>query len=92
VLAYEFLSLIGFGVTFPVQNTEFVLFTQYKMLTMFIVKPIFSDETTYMLLSEGSLADLNSRSTALGKSYSTRQFRPTIVMNGCGPYEEVVFH
>uniref|UniRef100_A0A914VQQ5 MOSC domain-containing protein n=1 Tax=Plectus sambesii TaxID=2011161 RepID=A0A914VQQ5_9BILA len=52
-------------------------------------KPIFGDENTYMLMSEGSLADLNSRFSFDGcEPYSARQFRPTILITGCVPYEE----
>lgn len=40
-----------------------------------------------MVLSEASLEELNSR---LEKKVQIRNFRPNILVTGCGPHEEVI--
>lgn len=45
----------------------------------------FSDQAPILLVSEGSLEDLNSR---LEKPITMERFRPNIVLNGPAPYEE----
>ena len=45
----------------------------------------FADAYPYLLLSEESLADLNSR---LESPLSMNRFRPNLVVKGCDPYEE----
>ncbi|XP_038617394.1 mitochondrial amidoxime-reducing component 1-like isoform X2 [Tachyglossus aculeatus] len=45
----------------------------------------YTDASPYMLLSEASLADLNSR---LEKKVKTSNFRPNIVVSGCKVFEE----
>lgn len=46
----------------------------------------YSDASPFLILSEASLADLNSR---LEKKVKTANFRPNIVISGCGVYAEV---
>ncbi|XP_057376493.1 mitochondrial amidoxime-reducing component 1-like [Daphnia carinata] len=48
---------------------------------------VFSDLTPFHLLSTESVQDLNSRLSD-GKEVSTLNFRPTITISGCQPYEE----
>ncbi|ETE66663.1 MOSC domain-containing protein 2, mitochondrial, partial [Ophiophagus hannah] len=48
-------------------------------------KIAYSDCSPIMLLSEASLEELNSR---LEKKVQIRNFRPSILVTGCGPYEE----
>ncbi|HIC82371.1 MAG TPA: MOSC domain-containing protein [Chromatiales bacterium] len=45
----------------------------------------FADGFPFLLVSEASLADLNSR---LEARLSMRRFRPNLVVKGCGPYAE----
>ncbi|XP_004867467.1 mitochondrial amidoxime-reducing component 1 isoform X2 [Heterocephalus glaber] len=45
----------------------------------------YSDSSPFLVLSEASLADLNSR---LEKKVTATNFRPNIVISGCGVYEE----
>ncbi|XP_072503892.1 mitochondrial amidoxime-reducing component 1-like isoform X2 [Notamacropus eugenii] len=45
----------------------------------------YADASPFMILSEASLADLNSR---LDKKVKVNNFRPNIVLSGCGLYEE----
>ncbi|XP_033618154.1 mitochondrial amidoxime-reducing component 1 [Fukomys damarensis] len=45
----------------------------------------YSDASPFLVLSEASLADLNSR---LEKKVKATNFRPNIVISGCGVYEE----
>ncbi|XP_070330590.1 mitochondrial amidoxime-reducing component 1 isoform X1 [Odocoileus virginianus] len=45
----------------------------------------YSDASPFLILSEASLADLNSR---LEKKVKTANFRPNIVISGCGVYAE----
>jgi hypothetical protein len=45
----------------------------------------FADGYPFLLLSEGSLADLNGR---LPEAVEMRRFRPNIVVAGCAPYAE----
>nr|XP_045732811.1 mitochondrial amidoxime-reducing component 1 isoform X1 [Mirounga angustirostris] len=45
----------------------------------------YSDTSPYLILSEASLADLNSR---LEKKVKVTNFRPNIVISGCGVYAE----
>ncbi|KAF3823107.1 mitochondrial amidoxime-reducing component 1 [Mirounga leonina] len=45
----------------------------------------YSDTSPYLILSEASLADLNSR---LEKKVKMTNFRPNIVISGCGVYAE----
>jgi hypothetical protein len=45
----------------------------------------FADGYPLLLISEASLADLNSR---LEQPVSMGRFRPNLVVSGCGPYEE----
>lgn len=46
----------------------------------------YSDASPLLILSEASLADLNSR---LEKKVKAMNFRPNIVISGCGVYAEV---
>lgn len=46
----------------------------------------YSDASPILILSEASLADLNSR---LEKKVKAMNFRPNIVVSGCGIYAEV---
>ena len=46
---------------------------------------IYEDYSPFMLISEGSLADLNSR---LPKNVTMKNFRPNFVAKGCNAYEE----
>ncbi|XP_027960609.1 mitochondrial amidoxime-reducing component 1 isoform X2 [Eumetopias jubatus] len=46
---------------------------------------VYSDTSPYLILSEASLADLNSR---LEKKVKMTNFRPNIVISGCGVYAE----
>ncbi|XP_027727457.1 mitochondrial amidoxime-reducing component 1-like [Vombatus ursinus] len=50
-----------------------------------IDKVPYSDTSPFLILSEASLADLNSR---LEKKVKANNFRPNIVLSGCGVYEE----
>ncbi|MBT9315744.1 MOSC domain-containing protein [Leptothoe spongobia] len=45
----------------------------------------FSDAYPFLLISEASLADLNSR---LDQSVPMNRFRPNLVIQGCGPFAE----
>ncbi|MCP6467863.1 MOSC domain-containing protein, partial [Klebsiella pneumoniae] len=45
----------------------------------------YSDASPFLILSEASLADLNSRMETKVKASN---FRPNIVISGCGVYEE----
>jgi len=45
----------------------------------------FADRFSFLLISEASLQDLNSR---LEHSVPMNRFRPNLVISGCGPYEE----
>ena len=45
----------------------------------------FSDSNPVLVASQASIDDLNSR---LAKPIPMRRFRPNIVVEGCGPYEE----
>lgn len=45
----------------------------------------FADGFPFLLISEASLADLNSR---LDERLPMRRFRPNLVITGCGPYAE----
>ncbi|OPL33292.1 mosc mitochondrial domain-containing protein, partial [Mytilus galloprovincialis] len=45
----------------------------------------FSDFGAYMILSQASLDDLNTR---LEKKVTMTRFRPNITIDGCGPYDE----
>lgn len=45
----------------------------------------FADGYPLLLISEASLADLNTR---LAETISMRRFRPNLVGGGCGPFEE----
>lgn len=45
----------------------------------------FSDGFPFLLISEASLVDLNSR---LDSPVPMSRFRPNLVVSGCGPYEE----
>jgi len=49
---------------------------------------IFADLTPYMLLSEASVDDLNSR---LKKKISLNNFRPSFAIDGCKAYDEEIF-
>ncbi|XP_006894605.1 PREDICTED: MOSC domain-containing protein 1, mitochondrial [Elephantulus edwardii] len=49
-------------------------------------KIAYPDASPYLILSEASLADLNSR---LEKKVKATNFRPNIVISGCGVYEEI---
>lgn len=46
----------------------------------------YSDASPLLILSQASLADLNSR---LEKKVKAANFRPNIVISGCGVYAEV---
>ncbi|XP_077615724.1 mitochondrial amidoxime-reducing component 1 isoform X2 [Crocuta crocuta] len=46
---------------------------------------VYSDASPFLILSEASLADLNSR---LEKKVKVANFRPNIVISGCGVYAE----
>ncbi|XP_008821992.1 mitochondrial amidoxime-reducing component 1 isoform X1 [Nannospalax galili] len=48
-------------------------------------KVAYSDASPFLILSEASLADLNSR---MEKKVKASNFRPNIVISGCGVYEE----
>ncbi|XP_004699978.1 mitochondrial amidoxime-reducing component 1 [Echinops telfairi] len=48
-------------------------------------KVAYPDASPFLILSEASLADLNSR---LEKKVKATSFRPNIVISGCGVYEE----
>ncbi|XP_042636365.1 mitochondrial amidoxime-reducing component 1-like [Orycteropus afer afer] len=48
-------------------------------------KIAYPDASPFLILSEASLADLNSR---LEKKVKATNFRPNIVISGCGVYEE----
>ncbi|XP_059001085.1 mitochondrial amidoxime-reducing component 1 isoform X3 [Mustela lutreola] len=49
----------------------------------------YSDASPFLILSEASLADLNSR---LEKKVKVTNFRPNIVISGCGVHAEVHFN
>ncbi|EPQ16183.1 MOSC domain-containing protein 1, mitochondrial [Myotis brandtii] len=49
----------------------------------------YSDASPLLILSEASLADLNSR---LEKKVQAMNFRPNIVISGCGVYAEDAWH
>ncbi|XP_059533505.1 mitochondrial amidoxime-reducing component 1 [Myotis daubentonii] len=49
----------------------------------------YSDTSPLLILSEASLADLNSR---LEKKVQAMNFRPNIVISGCGVYAEDAWH
>jgi uncharacterized protein YcbX len=48
----------------------------------------YSDASPFLVLSEASLEDLNSR---LERRVKATNFRPNIVISGCGVYAEVTF-
>lgn len=53
---------------------------------VFWVQVAYPDCCPLMILSEASLADLNTR---LEKKIKMEQFRPNIVVKGCEAFEEV---
>lgn len=53
---------------------------------MFLAQVAYPDCSPIMILSEASLADLNTR---LEKKVKMDQFRPNIVVTGCSAFEEV---
>ena len=53
---------------------------------MFLAQVAYPDCSPIMILSEASLADLNTR---LEKKVKMDQFRPNIVVTGCDAFEEV---
>lgn len=53
---------------------------------MFLAQVAYPDCSPIMILSEASLADLNTR---LEKKLKMDQFRPNIVVTGCDAFEEV---
>ena len=52
----------------------------------------FSDGWPFLILSEESIADLNTRLTNAPVQASARNFRPNIVVAGCLPYEVRLWH
>ncbi|XP_072804804.1 mitochondrial amidoxime-reducing component 1 isoform X3 [Vicugna pacos] len=50
---------------------------------------VYADASPFLILSEASLADLNSR---LEKKVKATNFRPNILISGCGVYAEVLLH
>nr|XP_031294264.1 mitochondrial amidoxime-reducing component 1 isoform X1 [Camelus dromedarius] len=50
---------------------------------------VYADACPFLILSEASLADLNSR---LEKKVKATNFRPNILISGCGVYAEVLLH
>lgn len=49
----------------------------------------FADACPFLIVSEASLADLNDRLATRGEEpLPMNRFRPNLVVNGCGPYEE----
>jgi len=48
---------------------------------------VFSDLTPFMLMTESSMDDLNSR-TPNGEQFNIKNFRPNFVVTGTSPYDE----
>jgi len=53
-----------------------------------LAQAVYHDCSPCNVLSEASVADLNSR---LEKKVSERNFRPNVLVSGCPAFEEVVF-
>ena len=56
------------------------------VLSIVLFKTAFPNTSAYMILSEGSVDELNSR---LEKKVTPVQFRPNLVISGCAPFDEV---
>jgi uncharacterized protein YcbX len=56
------------------------------VLLIVLFKTAFPNTSAYMILSEGSVDELNSR---LEKKVTPVQFRPNLVISGCAPFNEV---
>ena len=56
-------------------------------LIVCFLQTTFSDIGPYMILSEASVEDLNTR---LEKKVTMLRFRPNIAITGCSPYDEVI--
>nr|XP_031545978.1 mitochondrial amidoxime-reducing component 1 isoform X2 [Vicugna pacos] len=59
------------------------------MATVCQITVVYADASPFLILSEASLADLNSR---LEKKVKATNFRPNILISGCGVYAEVLLH
>lgn len=53
-----------------------------------LIQVAYAEAGPILIISEASLEDLNSR---LEKKVAITNFRPNILVTGCGPYEEVSF-
>ena len=69
-----------------VPSEAFLLHTVSQSL--FLCQVAYSDVSPYLVLTEASLEDLNSR---LEKKVKTINFRPNIVISGCDVFAEVTF-
>lgn len=59
--------------------------TEVCIYFIFFIKGYFADITSYMLMNDASLGELNKR---LDRTVSSLQFRPNIVVSGCEPFAE----
>ena len=52
----------------------------------------YQDAAPFMLLSEASLADVNTKLPKGIKEVGMEQFRPNLVATGCSAFDEVCIH